>query len=105
RSGRGRRRPRIARDMLHCASLPDAARVMVGGVCGRYVMTRSADDLLAEFEAADVLDGEPLVADYNVAPTDTVPVVLTRPRPAGSPGWSCGPSGLRSATSTTTAPS
>ena len=36
-------------------------------------------DLVADFEAEDAV-GEPLPADYNVAPTDPVPVVLTRHR-------------------------
>jgi len=48
-------------------------------VCGRYVARREVDDLVAEFEAEDAI-GEPLLADYNVAPTDPVPVVLTRHR-------------------------
>ncbi len=49
-------------------------------------MTRSAEDLLAEFEAIAALGGEPVVTDYNVAPTDPVPVVLTRPRPGDRGG-------------------
>jgi putative SOS response-associated peptidase YedK len=49
-------------------------------MCGRYVVGRDTDDLVGEFEAADLLS-EPLLADYNVAPTDPVPVVLTRHRP------------------------
>ncbi|MFL6130434.1 MAG: SOS response-associated peptidase [Mycobacteriales bacterium] len=49
-------------------------------MCGRYVVRRDAGDLVSEFEAADLLT-EPLLADYNVAPTDPVPVVLTRHRP------------------------
>jgi putative SOS response-associated peptidase YedK len=48
-------------------------------MCGRYVARRDVDDLVAEFEAADAT-GEPWVADYNIAPTDPVPVVLTRHR-------------------------
>jgi putative SOS response-associated peptidase YedK len=50
-------------------------------MCGRYVAKRGLDDLIAEFEAVDAVGG-PLCADYNVAPTDVVPVVLTR-HPAG----------------------
>jgi putative SOS response-associated peptidase YedK len=42
-------------------------------MCGRYATTRSATDLSAFFEAYDVTSG--LDADYNVAPTDPVPVV------------------------------
>jgi putative SOS response-associated peptidase YedK len=55
-------------------------------MCGRYVVTRSWDDLLAEFEAADQLDGALYQPDYNVAPTDPVPVVLTRHRPGDRGG-------------------
>ncbi|WFE26916.1 SOS response-associated peptidase [Solwaraspora sp. WMMD791] len=43
-------------------------------MCGRYATTRSAADLSALFEALDDT-AEPLVADYNVAPTDAVPIV------------------------------
>lgn len=49
-------------------------------MCGRYVVGRDTGDLVSEFEAADLL-AEPLRADYNIAPTDPVPVVLTRHRP------------------------
>jgi putative SOS response-associated peptidase YedK len=45
------------------------------GVCGRYATTRSSIDLAALFEAFDETGGG-LVPDYNVAPTDPVPVVL-----------------------------
>ena len=48
-------------------------------MCGRYVARRDVDDLVAEFEAEKAV-WEPLTADYNVAPTDPVPVVLTRHR-------------------------
>src|SRR5258705_11625448 len=44
-----------------------------GGMCGRYATTRSNLDLSALFEASDEIDG--LEPDYNVAPTDPVPVV------------------------------
>jgi putative SOS response-associated peptidase YedK len=54
-------------------------------MCGRYVARRDVGDLVAEFEAADLLT-EPLLADYNVAPTDPVPVVLTRHRPGERAG-------------------
>ncbi|MDG4784682.1 SOS response-associated peptidase [Micromonospora sp. WMMD1102] len=43
-------------------------------MCGRYATTRSAADLSALFEAFDETGGR-LAADYNVAPTDPVPVV------------------------------
>jgi putative SOS response-associated peptidase YedK len=55
-------------------------------MCGRYVVTRSWDDLLAEFEAADLLGGLQYQPDYNVAPTDPVPVVLTRHPPGDRSG-------------------
>jgi putative SOS response-associated peptidase YedK len=42
-------------------------------MCGRYATTRSAADLSALFEVSDETDG--LAADYNVAPTDPVPIV------------------------------
>jgi putative SOS response-associated peptidase YedK len=48
-------------------------------MCGRYVARRDVGDLVGEFEAADAT-GEPWAADYNIAPTDPVPVVLTRHR-------------------------
>jgi putative SOS response-associated peptidase YedK len=44
-------------------------------VCGRYASTRSAEDLVAEFDAVDASDGEELRPSYNVAPTDRVRVV------------------------------
>src|SRR2546421_4993148 len=43
-------------------------------MCGRYATTRSAADLSALFDAADET-GDGLAADYNVAPTDPVPIV------------------------------
>ena len=43
-------------------------------MCGRYATTRSSADLSALFDADDdTHDG--LAADYNVAPTDPVPIV------------------------------
>lgn len=48
-------------------------------MCGRYVATRGLDDLAAEFEAEDLVPAG-LRPDWNVAPTDPVPVVLTRHR-------------------------
>jgi putative SOS response-associated peptidase YedK len=43
------------------------------------VAKRDLDDLVAEFEAEDAI-GAALPRDYNVAPTDPVPCVLTRHR-------------------------
>ncbi|MBN9129470.1 MAG: SOS response-associated peptidase [Paenarthrobacter ureafaciens] len=46
-------------------------------MCGRYVMARAVGDLLAEFDAE--LEKEvALEKSWNVAPTDTVPIVLER---------------------------
>ncbi|GAA4255235.1 SOS response-associated peptidase [Dactylosporangium darangshiense] len=42
-------------------------------MCGRYATSRSNADLSALFEATDDSDG--LEPDYNVAPTDPVPIV------------------------------
>jgi putative SOS response-associated peptidase YedK len=42
-------------------------------MCGRYATSRSSVDLSALFEATDEVPG--LEADYNVAPTDPVPIV------------------------------
>jgi putative SOS response-associated peptidase YedK len=43
-------------------------------MCGRYATTRNSADLTALFEAIDETDGT-LAPDYNVAPTDPVPIV------------------------------
>lgn len=43
-------------------------------MCGRYATTRSSADLGKLFEAFDETGGE-TVPDYNVAPTDRVPIV------------------------------
>jgi putative SOS response-associated peptidase YedK len=49
-------------------------------MCGRYATTRSAADLSAFFEAYD--DSVGLAADWNVAPTDPVPLVRMSQRRA-----------------------
>jgi putative SOS response-associated peptidase YedK len=49
-------------------------------VCGRYATTRSGADLAELFGAEDDTGGV-LAPDYNVAPTDPVPVVRGRPEP------------------------
>ncbi|TCB97670.1 SOS response-associated peptidase [Micromonospora zingiberis] len=68
-------------------------------MCGRYATTRSAGDLSGLFEATDETAGG-LVADYNVAPTDPVPLVrlsapghraLSLGRWGLVPGWSRSP--------------
>src|SRR5258705_8583271 len=43
-------------------------------MCGRYATSRSAIDLRTLFEAEDETD-DGLAPDYNVAPTDPVPIV------------------------------
>jgi putative SOS response-associated peptidase YedK len=43
-------------------------------MCGRYATSRSSADLSSLFDAVDETD-EAIVPDYNVAPTDPVPVV------------------------------
>lgn len=43
-------------------------------MCGRYATTRSAADLSALFESYDDTGGQ-VAVDYNVAPTDPVPIV------------------------------
>jgi len=43
-------------------------------MCGRYATTRSSADLSKLFEAYDETEGA-VKADYNVAPTDPVPIV------------------------------
>lgn len=44
-------------------------------MCGRYATTRSTADLSALFDAVDETAGGALAPDYNVAPTDPVPIV------------------------------
>jgi putative SOS response-associated peptidase YedK len=57
----------------------------VGRMCGRYATTRSAADLSALFESYDETEGR-LAADYNVAPTDPVPIVRSAPKSDDSAG-------------------
>jgi putative SOS response-associated peptidase YedK len=52
-------------------------------MCGRYATTRNAADLASLFEAIDDTDGA-LAPDYNVAPTDPVPVVRMSQRLGGA---------------------
>jgi putative SOS response-associated peptidase YedK len=51
-------------------------------MCGRYATSRSSADLSALFDAFDETEGS-LGADYNVAPTDPVPVVRMSERVDG----------------------
>lgn len=46
-------------------------------MCGRYATTRSAGDLSALFSSADETGG--VAPDFNVAPTDPVPLVRLAP--------------------------
>ncbi len=46
-------------------------------MCGRYVMARSTGDLVASFGVNEILTEE-LEPSYNVAPTDTVPLIVER---------------------------
>ncbi|MEU4790409.1 SOS response-associated peptidase [Micromonospora tulbaghiae] len=46
-------------------------------MCGRYATTRSAADLSAMFSSSDETGG--VAPDYNVAPTDPVPLVRLAP--------------------------
>jgi putative SOS response-associated peptidase YedK len=60
---------------------------MAGGgslrrMCGRYATTRTALDLSTLFDAVDET-GDGLVPDYNVAPTDPVPIVRISQRAGG----------------------
>jgi putative SOS response-associated peptidase YedK len=48
-------------------------------MCGRYVSVRSDADMLDEFDAVDATNDETPEADYNVAPTKPVRVVVNRP--------------------------
>jgi putative SOS response-associated peptidase YedK len=47
-------------------------------VCGRYAASKDTDQLVEEFEVTRVDDTSGLAANYNVAPTTSVPVVLER---------------------------
>ncbi|MCL2541047.1 MAG: SOS response-associated peptidase [Nocardioidaceae bacterium] len=47
-------------------------------MCGRYASSRSAEDLVEEFDVLDPRIGEALPPSYNVAPTDRVYAVLER---------------------------
>ncbi|GGQ57543.1 SOS response-associated peptidase [Streptomyces flaveolus] len=54
-------------------------------MCGRYVSTRSPEDLARRFRITDRDLGDPLAPSWNVAPTDEVWAVLERaPREASA---------------------
>jgi putative SOS response-associated peptidase YedK len=46
-------------------------------MCGRYVMAKATGDLLNHFEAKEV-EGSPSSPSWNVAPTQSVPIVAER---------------------------
>jgi putative SOS response-associated peptidase YedK len=48
-------------------------------MCGRYASSRRPEDLVEEFDIADLRIPAPLEADYNVAPTKEVYAVVERP--------------------------
>ncbi|HEY0888339.1 MAG TPA: SOS response-associated peptidase [Nocardioides sp.] len=48
-------------------------------MCGRYASSRSAGELVDEFEIEEIRVAAPLEASYNVAPTDEVYAVVERP--------------------------
>jgi putative SOS response-associated peptidase YedK len=48
------------------------------GMCGRYASTKPAADIAEEFQAVDATDGADPGADYNIAPTKPVRVVVQR---------------------------
>ncbi|CAN5119302.1 MAG: SOS response-associated peptidase [Nocardioidaceae bacterium] len=48
-------------------------------MCGRYAASASPEDLVEEFEVEQVVLREDLGPDYNVAPTASVPAILSRP--------------------------
>ena len=55
-------------------------------MCGRYVNQASTDDLVEEFDVEQVT-GPELPPSWNIAPTDPVRVVLSRPpKAADGPG-------------------
>lgn len=56
-----------------------ALRWHSGGMCGRYVSTRSPEDLVQLFRVTEWRPEETLAPNWNVAPTDEVWAVLERP--------------------------
>jgi putative SOS response-associated peptidase YedK len=56
----------------------------LGRMCGRYAATANPDDLVEEFEVDSDQTGGQLEPRYNLAPTDTAPVVVER-RPKDEP--------------------
>ncbi|WP_346776146.1 SOS response-associated peptidase family protein [Nocardioides sp. zg-1228] len=81
RARRGAPVPRGATRAVPLRPTPGSPRV--GHVCGRYASSRSADDLVEEFEVVESRIAAPLAADYNVAPTKEVYAVVERPSSSG----------------------
>lgn len=50
----------------------------MGGMCGRYVSVAADADLVEEFDALDATGGNTPPADYNIAPTDPIRIVVNR---------------------------
>ncbi len=46
-------------------------------MCGRYVMSKAAGDLLSHFEAKEI-EGNPPPPSWNIAPTQDVPIIAER---------------------------
>jgi putative SOS response-associated peptidase YedK len=65
-------------------------------MCGRYATARARQELIEEFQVQLDATEDAIRPDYNVAPTKTVPAVLTRP-PQDGPGTaeSAAPEGER----------
>ena len=57
--------------------LSSPASGRMGLMCGRYVMSKATGDLLSHFEAKEV-EGSPPSPSWNVAPTQSVPIVAER---------------------------
>jgi len=66
-------------------------------MCGRYAAAKDPDALVEEFEVEESLVDTPLAADYNVAPTKRVYVVVQR-RAKDAPDERVAPRQLRVAT-------
>jgi putative SOS response-associated peptidase YedK len=56
---------------------PSPLQGRMGLMCGRYVMSKATGDLLSHFEAKEVA-GSPPPPSWNVAPTQSVPIVAER---------------------------
>jgi putative SOS response-associated peptidase YedK len=50
----------------------------VGRMCGRYTSVKSDDQIAKELKAIDKMEGAPAKQGYNIAPTNTVRIVVNR---------------------------